>query len=339
MDAEDRTKSFHASAQAFQSLISRAESCGSYRDSIAHLRAALPCESPSLIGPGFLRAMLRAKKYCQVHAACTLRNYMQFRFDVGWHEQTLDAADVKAELYSGTNMLLPGLDAYGHVVITQQMSRMLRHRGAVEGHQRAGYYLLHRALQRPNAQTRGIGLLLDFRGFALATLLSWQRADFKRGVAMLQDCFPARLSVIYVLHAPRWFGVVLAILRPLLLRRKNLEQKIMLLGDDYAQLQAHIPEAAALSSALTTPDETPSEECLADWHAQVDRWIEEEKTWAAASAVGAREPFDPRALLEDPVEEEPPRCFALQGHQAHNLEAAPACACGCVMHSAVEVGS
>ena len=52
----------------------------------------------------------------------------------------------------------------------------------------AGYYLLHRAMQRPSAQTCGIALLLDFRGFSLRLLSRIGTTDVARGVAMLQEC-------------------------------------------------------------------------------------------------------------------------------------------------------
>ena len=49
--------------------------------------------------------------------------------------------------------LLPTSDCYGHVVITQDLRKLdLSNAGAsVERYQRASYYLLHRAFERPEA--------------------------------------------------------------------------------------------------------------------------------------------------------------------------------------------
>ena len=203
--------------------------------------------------PSFLRACLRAKKWDVAKAALLAKEYAAFRQKVKWQDSAagpsdsggggVTAAAVETELRSGFNILLPSTDVHGNVVLTQQMSKLSKDGGALERHQRAGYYLLHRALQRSCAQTRGIALVLDFRGFSLATLRKMGTADFRRGVAMLQDCFPARLSVIYILHQPRWIMVLLAVLRPLL-RKQTLQQKFVMLGSDYSALHEHIPAAS-----------------------------------------------------------------------------------------------
>ena len=203
--------------------------------------------------PSFLRACLRAKKWDVAKAALLAKEYAAFRQKVKWQDSAagpsdsggggVTAAAVETELRSGFNILLPSTDVHGNVVLTQQMSKLSKDGGALERHQRAGYYLLHRALQRSCAQTRGIALVLDFRGFSLASLRKMGTADFRRGVAMLQDCFPARLSVIYILHQPRWIMVLLAVLRPLL-RKQTLQQKFVMLGSDYSALHEHIPAAS-----------------------------------------------------------------------------------------------
>lgn len=60
-------------------------------------------------------------------------------------------------------------------------------------------------MQREGAQTRGLALLLDFRGFGMRLLSAMRPADVKRGVLMLQDCFPARLVALRApLQSTRW---------------------------------------------------------------------------------------------------------------------------------------
>ena len=88
-------------------------------------------------------------------------NYAHFRARTGWGGASVRAAALRRELRSGLNLLLPYPDAEGNVVLTQTMRRMLHSGCALEGLQRAGYYLLHRALQRRTAQERGITLVLD----------------------------------------------------------------------------------------------------------------------------------------------------------------------------------
>ena len=62
------------------------------------------------------------------------------------------------------------------------------------------------------------------------------------GMQMLQDCFPARLAVVYVLHPPTWLRRLMTILRPLL-RRDTLQQKFVLLPS-VSELHEHLPQAA-----------------------------------------------------------------------------------------------
>ena len=53
--------------------------------------------------------------------------------------------ELEPELRSGFNMLLPVRDVHGHVVVSQQMSKLTFGAGeTLESYQRGGYYLLHR---------------------------------------------------------------------------------------------------------------------------------------------------------------------------------------------------
>ena len=240
---------------------------------------------PTSLAPEFYCAFLRAKSYDVPKTAALLKNYDAFRDISGWRTG-VSAASTERCLRTGFNLLLPNTDVHGHVVVTQRMGLIdtSRH-GAMEAHQRAGYYLLHRALHRPEAQTRGIALLLDFRGFDFSLLRRIGRSDLRRGVAMLQDCVPAHLQVIYVLHQPGWLRALVALLRPLL-HRPTLKQKFILLGGEYDRLHAHIP-AASLPERVEAGG-TLSEEAF-NWDAQVDAWVAEE------SAVPG---FDAAALIE-----------------------------------------
>ena len=122
-----------------------------------------------------------------------------------------------------------GLSLSLRLTLTQTMRKMLDSDCSLEGLQRAGYYLLHRALQRRAAQERGIALVLDFKGFSLSQLYAVRWEDLRRGVAMLQECFPARLCSIYVLNEPRWLLLLVKLLRPLL-SQDSMQQKFKLCG-------------------------------------------------------------------------------------------------------------
>ena len=88
---------------------------------------------------------------------------------------------------------------------------------SMERYQRTGYYLLHRALQRVEAQRTGLALLLDFGDFSLSQMArSVKMADIRRGIAMMQDSSPASLNVLYIVHPPRWLNRLLLMVRPLL---------------------------------------------------------------------------------------------------------------------------
>ena len=111
---------------------------------------------PAPSTPGFVRCCLRAKKYELDMALQVATNYARFRARTGWGGASVRAAALRRELRSGLNLLLPYPDAEGNVVLTQTMRKMLHSGCALEGLQRAGYYLLHRALQRRTAQERGV---------------------------------------------------------------------------------------------------------------------------------------------------------------------------------------
>jgi hypothetical protein len=167
---------------------------------------------------------------------------------------------------------------------------MLSSACSLEGLQRAGYYLLHRALQRRAAQERGLALVLDFRGFSLAHLYAVRWADLRRGVAMLQECFPARLCTIYVLHEPRWLLLLVRLLRPLL-SQESMQQKFKLCGAGEG-LWPHLP-----------PEHLPASLDLGghlelDWEAQLRSWEAEEAEEEARAPLG----WDPTALLDAPIE-------------------------------------
>jgi hypothetical protein len=233
----------------------------------AELAALLPRAAAAR---GFVRACLRAKRY-QLDKAHTLAcNYIAFRERVGWHVPgAVCAAAVAPALRSGFNTLLTARDRYGHVVLTQSMHRFDPANGTLEAHQRSGYYLLHRALQRPGAQTNGIALLLDFRGFGIRLFSRFGRADVARGVAILQDCFPARVAVLYVLHEPRFLKSVFTLLRPFL-KADSLSTKFVLVGSEHSRLYEHLPCEAVPEAILAG---RPADDA---WCALVDSWVAEE---------------------------------------------------------------
>jgi hypothetical protein len=249
----------------------------------AYHRSKLGAGCPVPTTPGFVRCCLRAKKYQVPKALQLATNYAQFRVRAGWGPGAVTAAELRPELSLGLNLLLPNPDAQGNVVLTQSMSKMLDAGSSLERLQRAGYYLLHRALQRREAQERGIALLLDFQGFSLSALRNIRMEDLRRGVSMLQDCFPARLCVIYVLNEPRWLLLLVQLLRPLL-SRDSMEQKFRLCGKGEG-LRPHIP-AAQLPSSLGLGGTLEF-----DWEAQLQRWEAEEARLGPSSS-------DPALLLD-----------------------------------------
>ena len=353
---EEKSRAHIAAVSEWRAVVQQAESSDASMQALHTLQNILELRrAPPPYGeawsPGFLRACLRAKMY-DVHKAFDLcLTYVGFRKKARWHtgdatekgRVTAAAPDVAAGLNSGLNMLLPHPDVHGHIVLSQQMSK-LGTEESLESLQRAGFYLLHRALERPGAQTKGLALLLDFREFSFAVLrrvrisdIRWAHARrihvhtfatllssrlptwlpppldatpsislraIRRGVIMLQDCFPAKLATIYVVHQPWWIVSLVAILRPFL-RSSSLQQKFKLFGADYASLHEHIP-ASTLPASLNVGGTLEE----FDWAGAVDGWVAEETAWGGeimsksggheggANAAAAALPFDPSVLIE-----------------------------------------
>lgn len=273
------------------------------RDHLDGREAAETCgdtqEHPTL-SSDFVRACLRAKMYDVRKAVDLVHSYQRFRRKSGWHtasgEKNVTAAATSSTLLSGFNLVLPSADVNGHVVLTQQMglifgdSSSSEGGGSLEAAQRAGFYLLHRALERQSAQTRGLALLLDFRGFGLDKLRKIRWSDLRRGVSMLQDSIPAKLECIYIVHQPRWIVYLVTLLRPLL-RRQTLQQKFVLLGDDYARLHEYFEDgAAALPVQLDVGGTLQGFEEA--WKHQVAEWAAEEEMLQRKQGA-----FDPASLI------------------------------------------
>lgn len=224
----DTPRSLTAKAEVWSATLRAFESDGRADALAAELVALLDAHNAGLqesqLGrrvpttPGFVRCCLRAKCYEAEKALKLAKNYATFRSRVGWPGPSVAVATNEAELRSGYNQLLPLPDAYGQTVVTQQMGSLdLKLPGtSIERYQRMSYYVMHRALMRPASQLDGFALLLDFRGFAFSSLTAFKLSDFRRGVSMLQDCFPARLTAVYVVHQPRWLSVLLRLIKPFL---------------------------------------------------------------------------------------------------------------------------
>ena len=257
----------------WREAVDRAEVSDSGTATLKSLQAAAAREQmPSACRtPGFLRACLRAKMYNLQKARRLLANYYTLRNASGW--ETLSVRSTEESLRSGFNLLLPSADEHGCAVVTQSLSKLQAACGpdkSLEGLQKAGFYLLHRALERPEAQRNGIAIVLDFRGFSLMMLRKVKIADFRRGIFMLQDCLPAKLAAIYILHQPKWLNVLIALLTPLVRMPDILTSKFFLCGNDYAALHTHIP-AAALPTQLQVGGTLEY-----DWDAVVDLWLSQE---------------------------------------------------------------
>jgi len=146
---------------------------------------------------------------------------------------------------------------------------------SIEANQRMAYYLLHRALRRADPHS-GIALLLDFRGFNWSQMTRMRLSDFRRGIAMVEDSFPAHLDCIYMLHPPAWISRLLLLLRPLL-RRLSLSKKLVVLHRE-EDLFEHIP-------AARLPVEFGGELQAEPWNETLDRWVQQEREWQDAEAA------------------------------------------------------
>lgn len=267
----------------------------------ASLQSALPAgSSPLLLSSSFLERCLRSKKLSVARAEGVVRRYAQFRQLPGW--STIHAESVAREARTAFNTVLPCTDACGRVVFTQRMSRLdLRLADAepdkgpttIEAYQRMAYYCLHRALHARGPHA-GLALLIDFRGFGWGQIARMRWSDFRRGIAMVEQSFPARLDCIYVLHPPSWITRLLAVLRPFL-RKSSLQKKLVLLYHE-EELLAHIPRKHLPAEFGGLGQAEP-------WETTFDRWRFQEQQWqSAAQETGggtgeARVPFDCLMLI------------------------------------------
>lgn len=265
-------------------LLEREATGGSGDCAVAELTAMIPMHNDAAServssAPGFVRCCLRAKNYDACKALALAAAYTRFRERSGW---PVSVAATEAELRTGCHMLMPDTDALGQTVVTQRMSLfdMSLPGTSAERYQRAGYYLGLRALQRPASQLCGFALLVDFRGFSWSHCRALRVSDLRRGVAMLADGFPARLSAVYVVHQPAWLGALVSLLAPFL-PRGVLQKKLYLLGADLDALHARIP-ASRLPACLDLGGTAEL-----DWQGTVDAWAAEE------TARGAGDAFDP----------------------------------------------
>ena len=78
---------------------------------------------PALLESAFLRGCLRAKKQDPQKAAALVKSYESFRQKAGWTTtRSVSAAELRPELQTAFNLILPHTDRYGHTVVTQTMS-------------------------------------------------------------------------------------------------------------------------------------------------------------------------------------------------------------------------
>jgi hypothetical protein len=262
----------------------------------ASLEHALPAgPSPLLLSASFLERCLRSKKMSPSRAETVVRRYAQFRQLPGW--ETINAAGVAREARTAFNTVLPCPDACGRVVLTQRMSRLDLRLGAaqpgerptsIEAYQRMAYYLLHRALHARGSHT-GLALLIDFRGFSWAQMCRMRWSDFRRGIAMVEQSFPAHLECVYVLHPPFWISRLLGLIRPFL-HKSSLQKKLVLLRHE-DELWVHIPRESV-------PAEFGGRGQAEPWEVAFNRWRAQEQQWQAASQeAGEASSFDCLILL------------------------------------------
>jgi hypothetical protein len=176
---------------------------------------------------------VRARKYDAEAAFEQLRRYRAFHKAHGW-SPAMAPAPYLPELLSGAHQLLPGCDLHGRSVVLFSPGRLALDRGdprAMERQQMAAYWVCRHAVlrQRPAAestrtQLRGVVLVCDFAGLALATVTQASRADAQRGVGVVQDCFPLRLGAVLIVNNPPFFSAAVALVSPFLRSQAKVGQ-------------------------------------------------------------------------------------------------------------------
>ncbi|OLQ14269.1 Alpha-tocopherol transfer protein [Symbiodinium microadriaticum] len=122
---------------------------------------------------------------------------------------SIPASEVSRALKTGLHWLLPGKkdskdpNEFAAACLVFNMAKLDPEACPIEEYQKLSLFLIERATDTLDVQTRGVALIIDFRGVQFTKLWSVLRLeDIKRGLGCWVGAFPCRLRRIWILDAP-----------------------------------------------------------------------------------------------------------------------------------------
>jgi len=150
--------------------------------------------------------------------------------------QLITAEDVKIELVNEGKMYKNGLDKTGRPIIYMKPGK--DNTGAPEKEVKVKYlvYLMEKAI-RSMDESKGVEklvLIIDYKGYSQLAGLTMTRIS-KEILDILQDHYPERLGIAFIINAPWAWTVLWKMLQPFLTDRTKKKVR-MLSSGDYSEI-------------------------------------------------------------------------------------------------------
>ncbi|KXZ52965.1 hypothetical protein GPECTOR_8g338 [Gonium pectorale] len=135
-------------------------------------------------------------------------------------------------------------------------------------------WMLSRAVHDPYIQVCGQIVLETFENFSLLHSIRFQQvphAIMKKNFKFAQECMPFRMRGIWLVHQPKWIGILFALAKPFL--SSKLRARVRMFGSDVESLHQLIdPSVLPAAFGGSHPD------CGAAWFAaELEREEKEER--------------------------------------------------------------
>lgn len=180
------------------------------------VRGALQEDSGLLLSDAFLRKCLVFQRGNPQLAANTAARFLQLRREAGW-PFNIQATEIQRALQTGMHWLLrqsssspttshwkdgtTGSDGGPAACLVFNMKLLNIDVCPIEEYQKMTLYLMERATDDPEAQRRGVALILDFRGLQVLRLKGiLGMHDILRSLRLWVGAFPCRMRRIWLIE-------------------------------------------------------------------------------------------------------------------------------------------
>jgi hypothetical protein len=129
--------------------------------------------------------------------------------------------DDEVALTMGLIRLLPTKDASGRSILFIDPSRLDKSKYSRESMARATWYVIHAALEKVEAQMKGIIFIVYPKD---AQFGQFDRTLMKMNMESIRGCLPVRLSAFHICHPPAFFSVIWSLVS--LFLRERLRKRV-----------------------------------------------------------------------------------------------------------------